>query len=119
MNAVIKMWLIMGSLDLAVTMYSYLILVGTWYVYFSIVPTILLAGIIIPIQRWINQINAGIKRQGGKCYNCNLTFIDKDQATLEDDKHVYCRSCDIAIFGERIIRDGVEYRDDSKDVNKK
>ena len=59
------------------------------------------------------------KRQNGKCYNCNLIFPDKDQATLEDDNHVYYRSCDIAIFGERTVKDGIEYRNDSKDKDKK
>ena len=109
MNAMIKMWLAMGSMDVFLTLYTYFILAGTWYVYLAIVPTILLLGIGLPLQRIGSQITRGFKKQNGKCYNCNLQ-MDEDTATLEED-HVYCKSCHNALFGHLYEeRGGVWYR---------
>lgn len=116
MNTVIKMWVIMGAMDLFITAYAYFALVGTWFVYFSIVPTIMLLGIAIPIQRTINQIDRQFNKQNGICYNCNLKIVDKDTATLEDETgKVYCKACHLMLYGHLYEnREGVWYRKDSK-----
>ena len=106
----------MGSMDLAITAYCYFTLIGSWLVYFSIVPTIFLAGIIIPIQRTINEIDRQFNKQNGICYNCNIRITNKDTAVLEDETgKVYCSDCHRMLYGHLYEeRNGIWYKKDSK-----
>ena len=114
MNAIIKMWSVMGGLDVLITVFTYQMLVGSWMVYLSIFPTIMLLGIGLPIQRIVNHINTTIKKQDGKCYNCNLMITDKNNATLEDNPNrVYCKDCHRKLYGHLYEqRNGIWYKKD-------
>ena len=106
------MWLFAGIIDAASTLFVYFCTVNMGLlVLLSIVPTIIFLGIFIPIQRIINQINRTLDKQNGKCYNCNLTIINKDKAVLEDNGYVYCKSCDDKLYGDTYEkRNGVWYK---------
>lgn len=111
-NSVIKLWLIMGTLDVLGSLFIYSMTVESWAVYFSLFPTIALALIIVPIQRMINQIDNQFKKQNGICYNCNLRIVDKDTAVLEDETgKVYCADCHHKLYGHLYVnRGGVWYK---------
>lgn len=115
------MYSIVISITVLSTIFAYVITQGMGILHYVLTATFPILALItfVPLQRIINQIYKTLEKQNGKCYNCNLTITDKGLATLEDDKHVYCRSCDHAIFGEPIVRDGIEYRNDKKDKDKK
>ena len=121
MNAVTIMWFFMGVIGLMATIFCYIMLAGSWLVFFSVTPIALLLGIALPIQRAMNQISSTLNKQDGKCYNCNLKIIDKDSAVLEDDTgHVYCKDCHNTLFGHLYEeRGGIWYRKDSKQPNRK
>ena len=104
MNIVFRSYLIAGILDLLLTIITYILFQDSPFVYFSVVPTIFILAIFIPIQRMINQINKKIKEQNGKCYNCNQN-MDLDIATLEDNGHVYCKPCNRIIFPNKYYQD--------------
>ena len=116
MNAMTRMWLIMGGIGVMVTVWCYLLTAGTSLLFLSVVPIVLVLGIGLPIQRILNQIDNTLKKQDGKCYNCNLKIIDKDSAVLEDDtSHVYCKECHNTLFGHLYEeRGGILYRKDDE-----
>ena len=112
MNAMIKMWLVMGGMDILITYFTYQMLIGSWMVYLSIIPTVLLLGIGLPIQRIGNQINKAYDFQKGKCYNCNLK-MNHDTAVLEDNNHAYCEDCHRKLYGHLYVqRNGIWYKKD-------
>lgn len=109
-NSMMKMWLIMGTIDIVVTVFTYFMLVGSWFVYISIIPTILFLALALPLQRIANQINEGIDKQNGICFNCNQK-MNRDTCSLEDDDHVYCEDCHKKLFGHLYEQiDGVWYK---------
>ena len=114
MNQLRRIYLIFAISDALLTLTSYMIFQNSPFVYVSIIPTILVLVIIIPLQRMINQINKKIKEQNGKCYNCNQ-IMDEMTATLEDNGHVYCNSCNRSIFPNKYYqgKDGVWYRNEN------
>lgn len=104
MNIVLRSYLIAGIMDLVLTISTYILFQGSPFVYVSVLPTIFILAIFIPIQRMINQINKKIKEQNGKCYNCNQN-MDEDTAVLEDNNHVYCKSCNRSLFPNKYYQD--------------
>lgn len=116
MNILLRMYLIVGTLNLMLTGFMYIVSQNTPFVYVSILPIIVCLAIFIPIQRMINQIDKKIKEQNGKCYNCNQ-IMDKDRATLEDNGHVYCKPCNRSLFPNKYYQgnDGIWYRNKEYD----
>lgn len=116
MNILLRTYLIVGTLDSLLTIFTYYVTQNSPLVYVSILPTIFMLAIFIPIQRMINQINKKIKEQNGKCYNCNQ-IMDKDTATLEDNGHVYCKPCNRSLFPNKYYQgsDGIWYRNKEYD----
>lgn len=112
MNMMYKMWIFAGIIDLVSTLFIYFVTVDMGLIVLtSIIPTILFLALFVPIQRIINQINRTLDKQGGKCYNCNLQIINKDEAILEDNNHVYCHDCDFILFGHTYYqKNGIWYR---------
>lgn len=52
------------------------------------------------IMKLANEIATSLDKQSGKCFNCNKDISNDFDMVLEQNDHIYCKSCDDLLFPE-------------------